>query len=122
MPAGIDSKTSPRWKEVSQTGRFEWHDHRMHWMGAGRSPQVEDESVRTKVFDYSIPVRVDGREGAIAGTLTWIPTPGGGLPLPAILAFAVLVIGLCVVVVVVRRRRTSGDEAGDAGRPAAEAW
>ena len=81
MPAGIDSKTPPRWKEVSKTGRYEWHDHRMHWMGAGRPPQVKDESERTKIFDYAIPVAIGGSTGAIAGTLTCgRPRPAAACP------------------------------------------
>ena len=124
VPAGIDSKTPPRWKEVSKTGRYEWHDHRMHWMGTGRPPQVKDESERTKIFDYEIPVAIGGSTGAIAGTLLWTPPPGGGLPLGAIFAFAALVIALCVVVIIVRRRRAdaAADDQPESTRPAAEAW
>jgi len=120
IPAGVDGKGPPRWKEVSRTSRFEWHDHRFHWMAQGTPPQVKDESVRTKVFDWSVPIEVDGRRGAISGTLFWTPLPGGGPPLGAILGGAAIVVLLCLAVFVVRLRRR-----GAAERPAqqeAEAW
>ena len=41
-------------------------------MAKGTPPQVKDESKRTKVFDYEIPLRIDGRKGAIDGTLFWV--------------------------------------------------
>ena len=114
VPAQADSKGEPRWEQVSRSGRFEWHDHRMHWMSEGDPEQVTDKDVRTKVFDWKVPITVGGREGAIAGTLFWTPLPSSGLPLGAILAFAALVIVLCIVVVIVRRRR--------AAAAPAEAW
>ena len=57
MPPGADSKGEPRWKEISRTGRFEWHDHRMHWMAEGDPEVVKDKDVRTKVFDWKVPLR-----------------------------------------------------------------
>ena len=63
VPDGADSKGEPRWKEVSKTGRFEWHDHRMHWMSKGDPEQVKDKSVRTKVFDWKVPVAGRRRAG-----------------------------------------------------------
>jgi len=115
-PESADSKGEPRWQEVSKTGRFEWHDHRMHWMSESGPEQVTDKDVRTKVFDWKVPIDVDGRPGAITGTLFWTPVPSSGLPLPAIFAFAALVIVLCIAVVIVRRRRAA------APAPASEAW
>ena len=42
--------------------------------------------MRTKVFDWAVPIEVGGERGAIAGTLFWTPLPGGGPPLGAIFA------------------------------------
>jgi hypothetical protein len=116
VPAGIDGKGPPQWKEIAKTGRFEWHDHRAHWMGKNTPPQVKDESVRTKVFDWNVPVEIDGRRGTIGGTLFWTPLPGGGPPLGAIFAGAGVLIACCIAVAVVRHRRRTA-----AARPAAEA-
>lgn len=120
VPTGVDSDGAPRWKPISRSGRFEWHDHRMHWMAESDPEVVEDKDVRTKVFDWEVPIEIGGRRGVIAGTLFWTPTPSSGLPLPAIFAFAGLVIALCLAVVVVRRRRAAGRGARAPAAP--EAW
>jgi hypothetical protein len=111
VPKGVDGKGPPQWKHLDRTGRFEWHDHRMHWMGGdNRPPAVKDPSVRTKVFDWKVPVEVGGRPGAIAGTLFWTPLPGGGMPIAAVLLLAGLVIASAVFAIVVRRRRAAAAE------------
>jgi hypothetical protein len=122
VPPDADSKGEPRWEEVSRSGRFEWHDHRMHWMSEADPEQVKDKDVRTKVFDWEVPLQVDGAPGQITGTLFWTPVEDSGLPLPAIFAFAALVILLCVTIVVVRRRRAAPATAEPASEPASEAW
>jgi hypothetical protein len=105
VPASADSKGAPRWKLIDRTGRFEWHDHRAHWMGQQRPPQVHDESVRTKVFDWSVPIQVAGAKGAIRGTLFWTPLPGGSAPLALIFGISAVLIAFCIVVIVRRARR-----------------
>jgi hypothetical protein len=118
VPAGVDGKGPPRWKEIDKTGRFEWHDHRAHWMGHSTPQQVTDTSVKSKVFDWKVPVEIAGTRGAIGGTLFWTPLPGGGPPLAAILAGSAFLIACCIAVAVVRyRRRMDEDRAAEA-----EAW
>ncbi len=109
-PAFTDPRAAPRWRTVSQTGRFEWHDHRIHWMSTKvPPPQVSDADARSKVFDWRVPLRVGAREGAIAGTLFWTPEDSGGPPVGAIVGLAAVVLAGAATVVVVRRRRRDGE-------------
>jgi hypothetical protein len=112
VPAGVKADSPPDWQVVDKAGRFEWHDHRMHWMGTGTPPQVKDTSVRTKVFDYKIPIEIGGTKGDITGTLWWTPRHESGAPVGAFVGLAVVVLAGLGLVLWVRRRR----------RPAVEAW
>ena len=69
---------------VAENGRYDWHDHRIHWMGEGTlPPQVEDEGERAKVFDWTIPMASAGRPVTVRGTLTWLGKDEGGFPVAA---------------------------------------
>ena len=116
VPANLGSE--PEWKQLSKSSRFEWHDHRAHWMGKTDPPNLTNKDVRTKIDDWEVPVEIDGQKGQIAGTLTWVPLDEGGLPLGAIFAFAALIIVLCIVVIIVRRRRSEPA----AEKETVEAW
>ncbi len=126
VPDRADAKAPPEWKQVDDTGLFSWHDHRSHYMGLNTPPQVDDESAETKVFDYSIPVSVDGNPVEVNGTLTWVGDQSGFPVLPFILLAVLIVAGL-ILTPVIRRRRGDGDgqsgpgDAGD-GKEQTEAW
>ena len=49
-------------------------------MSKSKPPQVKDEDAKTHIFDWKVPITVDGAQGPIDGTLDWVPLPGGGLP------------------------------------------
>jgi|SRR3954469_7539620 len=119
VPANAKQGAIPDWQIVDRAGRFQWHDHRIHWMSSIPPQQVKDKSKRTKVFDWKVPVQVGATKGSVDGTLFWAGTGGGGAPVGAyagLAAFALLGLG---AVVVVRRRR--GD-LEPVGASEAEAW
>jgi len=119
VPALADAQAAPQWKVVARTARYEFHDHRMHWMAKSVPDQVGDRAQRTKIFDWNVPLRAGSATGAIRGELFWRGEDGGA-PAGAIVALAVLGLVGGAAVVIVRRRRRSAD----AGRatPRAEAW
>ncbi len=133
VPASADAKAAPQWKTLDRTGSFQWHDHRMHYMGKGTPPQVKDKGQRQKVADYTIPIEVGTAKGSITGAYWWSPQKSGGPPAVAIVALVVLVLGGGAAVVLTRRRRAAdtardgrggddGDSAPDEPKTPAEAW
>ena len=118
VPADATPKATPDWQTVDRTGRYAWHDHRIHWMAHTLPPQVKDKGEHTKVFDWKVPMTVGGRPATIAGTLTWVGKQGGGFPVGAGIAFVAVALGGLLLVAVVRRRRGRPEPAA----PAKEAW
>jgi hypothetical protein len=116
VPDGIDGSGPPKWKVLDHSHRFQWHDHRMHWMAKTRPPQVKDPKKRTMIFHWKVPLTVGRQKGDIAGTLFWTPEPG--VSAGFLIVASILVVVLCAGALVIRRRR---DRAPDA-RPPAEAW
>jgi hypothetical protein len=110
IPEEADGKGAPRWKRISETGRFEWHDHRAHWMGKGTPPQVTDAGARTKVFGWKVPIAVGDERGSISGTLFWTPPPGDGAPTALIAGSSAVAIAICIGVIAIRRRRAGESE------------
>lgn len=105
LPSRADEDAEPEWKVVGHDGRYEWHDHRSHYMAEGIPPEVKDESEKTDLGPYEIPIRVDGKPAVIHGTLYWHGRETGFPVLPFILLG--VVAGAGGAVILARRRRTS---------------
>ncbi len=114
VPPSANASDPPKWVVLDRTGQFEWHDHRIHWMSPVTPPQVKNTGRRTKIFDWSVPIAVGTRKGAIDGELWWVPE-NAKAPTAAILALIVFVAGAFAFVLFVRRRRK-------ARPPGREAW
>ena len=123
VPASANADAPPQWVVQSKTGRFQWHDHRMHWMARTTPPQVKDKHKRTKIFDYKIPLKVNGAPATLNGTLMWVGPQGGGFPVAAAIAFIAIMLALLALVIVTRRRRAADGGAPPARQESAtEAW
>jgi hypothetical protein len=132
VPSSASASAPPRWTVLDRTAQLEWHDHRIHWMSPAVPPQVKDQSRRTKIFDWRVPIRVGAQPGAIDGQLFWVPPSGSKTPLGAIIALAVVLVAAIALVLFVRRRRRRGGAHGggsdgeggatDARAGAREAW
>jgi hypothetical protein len=106
VPRSADPGATPEWRVVSRNGRYDWHDHRIHWMASTPPPRVrENEEARTKVFDWRLPLAAAGRRSVIRGSLVWVGKDSGGFPLAAALSLGAAVLGGGAVVALVRRRR-----------------
>ena len=74
LPPNADSKAAPRWRPVRTEGTYTWHDHRIHWMSTIDPPVVRDaRGSRHHVFDWNVPLIVDGHRTVIHGTLDYVP-------------------------------------------------
>lgn len=72
VPAGATAVNAPNWVSVGTDGVYGWHDHRIHWMSPEPPPAV-DRSSRSPVFDWVVPIVVDGEPVHVSGSLVWLP-------------------------------------------------
>ncbi len=132
VPPIANAEAKPQWKTVDDSATFIWHDHRMHYMSQSLPPQVKDKGRKTKIFDYEIPISVDGTKGDVSGTLWWVGAANTSSTPFIVAGIAIVLIGGLLVLFVRRRRRGEGVGVGDgdgdeqpqkdAAKPAGEAW
>jgi hypothetical protein len=108
VPLRADPAAAPSWRRVSARPAWQWHDHRIQWMGAGPPVQVRDAPEQTHViFDWRVPLRLGDRTLTVAGRLDYEPPEDGGGS-PALVA-AVVVTGtgavLALALLLLRLRR-----------------
>jgi hypothetical protein len=115
VPLSASATAPPQWEAVDRTGQFEWHDHRIHWMSPVTPPEVKDTSRRTKIFDWTVPIRVGSQAGAIKGELFWVPESSSAPTAAIVAGILIVLLGLATVVVVRRRRARGGGPPSDGG-------
>jgi hypothetical protein len=110
----------PKWRHVSDQPTFTWHDHRIHWMAQQRpAVVVADPHHAHKVFDWKIPLTVNGEPVTVNGQLDWQGTPGLSTLVVVLIAIGGTAgIALAVTIAASLRReylatRTEADPAHD---------
>ena len=69
-PAGLGPRTPPAWKHIALGESTSWHEDRLHALALARHP-----SGNALVGRWLVPIVVDGRRTAIAGTLRHSAAP-----------------------------------------------
>jgi hypothetical protein len=125
IPERADSEAAPDWRQVDDTGVYSWHDHRSHYMGEGVPPQVVDEAEQAQIFDYRIPLTIDGQPALALGSLTWVGSDDS-FPVMPFIGLALIAASGTAFIFVRRNRRGNGpgderlpEESGSAGSPPA---
>lgn len=105
LPPRADAEAEADWQREREDGIFSWHDHRSHYMAEGIPVQVDDEAQRTKIFDYVVPLRIDGQPAKIQGTLYWAGRSDKIPPAPFIGLVAFTILGTVLIVILRKKRR-----------------
>jgi hypothetical protein len=112
IPDEADPKAEPRWEEVSPRQRFDWHDHRIHWMSRELPPKVQAAKDRAQhVFDWKVPATLDGEPLVISGSLDYEPPPEGDPTILIGVAAAVVLAAAVAFWLRTRRRRSASSQA-----------
>jgi hypothetical protein len=127
-PKSASPKAPPDWRTLAKNGTVEWHDHRIHWMTDEKPPKVKDAELKTKVFDWTVPILVGNEKVTVAGTLFWDPVEDedasgdSGSPILPIVGGIVGVLVIAGVAFFFIRRR-GGERPPKAPKaPKAESW
>jgi hypothetical protein len=111
VPAHVDRSAPPDWEQLTDANSAAWHDHRIHYMGAGLHPSITDPSVETLVYEqWEVPFLYDGQEHVVIGELRWVPGPS---PVPW------LALGLVLALPALVGLRTRPTAAGGAAEDSA---
>jgi hypothetical protein len=121
-PASARPGAKPEWRVVSTSGSYRWFDHRIHWMDRKPPPQVKDKDKKTKIFDWEVPLKVDGRSVTAAGTLLWVPNSSSGSSTGLIIGIVVAALLVLGTGIVVLRRRSGPAAKRPREKAPKEAW
>jgi hypothetical protein len=124
IPDNITPESPVKWQPVASDGSYKWIDHRIHLTERGTPPQVKDPAKRTKIFDWRVPLEVNGERVRALGTLTWAPgsdsSGGSSAPLIAGLVAAGVAVLAAALLLLRRWRGRLATAPGD--REPKEAW
>lgn len=97
-PTGLGPASRPRWVGVSSGHDYGWHDGRLHALAV-----IALAPGQTYAGRWTVPLLIDGVPTAIAGTLTFRPSP-------SIVWFWPILVALACVVALLRLRRPELEE------------
>lgn len=70
-----DPRAAPVWRRIAGTPSITWVDPRLRWADQLPPDSALASDVPVVLRRWSVPVTVDGRPAALAGTVSWQPDP-----------------------------------------------
>ena len=75
VPDSANPDAPPEWQQVSGSNTYQFHDHRIDWMGQQRPPVVVKHPNEAHLIKrWSVSLLVDDTPVTVQGTLSWSPT------------------------------------------------
>ena len=112
VPLKADPGASPEWRNVSTRPVWQWHDHRIQWMGAGPPTQVRDAPRRTHaIFDWTVPAKLGDETLTVTGRLDYEPPSDGGTSAAVIAVVVITGIAAALALGLLLLRLRRGEEA-----------
>jgi hypothetical protein len=111
----LAAQAAAHWLPIAPGNQARWHDHRIHWMGAGRPPAVQAHpGTAQSIGTWTVHMTLDSQPVDLTGTLNWLPIKNG--PSRAFVLFLIadvllLLVGLGAYVLFQRRRRAGNTSA-----------
>jgi hypothetical protein len=117
VPLTADPGAKPVWKRVSARPAWQWHDHRIQWMGLGPPTQVREKPDQThRIFDWSVPGRLGDQRLTVTGRLDYVPPAESGVSSVLIVLIAVTttaaLLGFGLLMLRLRRGEETAPQAG----------
>jgi hypothetical protein len=118
VPLKADPGAEPVWRRVGRRPVWQWHDHRIQWMGPGPPAPVRDAPGETHaVFDWQVPARIGGRALTVTGRLDYVPPEEDEGTSTAVLAVVAItgigaVVALGLLLIRLRRGEDAATETG----------
>ncbi|HEX6872735.1 MAG TPA: Dyp-type peroxidase [Micromonosporaceae bacterium] len=103
VPAGVDGRGPPRWRQVADQPAWRWHDHRVHWMLGTLPPVVAAAPTQPhRISDWTITLHHGEQVLTARGSLDWVPGPS---PWPWFAATGLAVAGVAALPLLRRPHR-----------------
>jgi hypothetical protein len=123
VPENTLPGAKPVWKAIGDGGEHTWFDHRIHLTAKRPPAKFTRQQEVTKIFNWLVPMTVDGRTARATGELFWDPTDSsdssGGFPVWLAILIGLGVVAVAALLLVRRSRRPPRPSDGE---PAKEAW
>lgn len=106
-PSSPAATASPTWDQIANSGKFRFHDQRLHWTGDSPPSAVTQEPRKRHLLKtWTIDLLVDDTPVTVTGTLTWYPGDNHTAWLAFGLISTIVLVGFVIAIIRDEKRKT----------------